>query len=333
MRLRLLAPVTLLALTLSGCAAADAADIAPTEAAPSTEPAVAEPENEAPPLTAPGAFGDDCGAVVTLDELATSVGAADLPALDAPTTAMAAVAVRTLGGIACTWRWPDAAGRVSLTLLPVQAAIDEAPGESCYESSDGTQTLTTCRFASAVGEWWFTGSVELPASSATDPSIAVMSLTSAFGVRAGSTPAEVPVPPDGTWGLVPECASLASSVDAAAAFGVDLAATPGNLAGEADPGLYTAIFASGWRGCHWNGDTVFVESVMLRGAGWAATDAAGIESAEPIDVAGAASALAMPDGGRVEVRATDGANLVTTFASDAEDAAALASLLLGTMAG
>ncbi|GEM_PF-6530157 len=329
MRFRLLAPIALLALTLSGCAAADASDIEPTEPAPATEPAVVEPTPEPDPVpTAPAeAFDGDCGVLATDDELAMAAGAALRP--DPASTSWTAIAVRAVGGLSCSWSGgePGWAPRVSLTVLPADVEVSD-PETYCYG--------VACRFTSRIGTWWFTGTVEPVAGM--DPEMAVMSLESAFGVRASQY---VPVDreqPAGTWTEVPDCDPLAASADTSVVTDVALTANPTNLPGEADPGLYAAVTASGAIGCLWDGARAGFETVLVPGAGWAVGEAPA--DAEPVELAGAVAAAFVPEVAqqrRPTVLATDGANLMIVAnqlpdgTDPAEPTAALASALLAAM--
>ncbi|BDZ65951.1 hypothetical protein [Agromyces mangrovi Wang et al. 2018] len=227
MRLRLFAPLALLVLTLSGCAAADASDIAPTEPAPATEQAIVEPTPEAKPVPAAPAeaFDGDCSVLVTEDELAMAAGAALEP--NPAATSWTSIAVRAVGGLSCSWSGgePGWAPRVSLTVLPADVEVSD-PETYCYG--------VACRFASRVGEWWFTGTVEPVAG--VDPEMAVMSLESAFGVRASQYVSVAIDRPVDSWGEVSDCASLAASADTTAVTDVALDVGSGSVAGEALPG-------------------------------------------------------------------------------------------------
>lgn len=278
------------------------------------------------------ALDGDCSVVATDSEVAAATGG-PVTATPYPGDHMPDWTVLGLGGIRCAWA-PESGSGVWVTVIPIaavgQAVIDDAGSSEpyCYGSDSGFGPQDACSFSTAVGDWWFAGVVYAAIGSEVAASDATAALIADFSARAASHAATIPTRLDGTWNGVPDCDMLDERVDTTST-GLDLEATAGNQPGEAGPGFYGAVTASGQQTCFWeaDGETV-AETGILPGAWWVVDRQATLAGAEPV-AAGSLRAVAVPDSdgsGSVTVYATDGVNLVTSRGTTGVDQ-------LGALAG
>jgi hypothetical protein len=278
-----------------------------------------------PIATAPSiAFDGDCAAAATVGEVSDATGGVVTPWTGSP-SARGDRAIRSLGGIRCGWS-PHTGSGVWVTVIPIaaveQAIIDdESDGQPfCYGSYVGEDEQGACSFSTTVGDWWYAGVVYTAIGSGIDPTDAVDDLVAAFGTRASMAAAVVPTRPDGAWAAVPDCDTQDDLVDTVPIVGVDLTASPSDNPGEAGPGFYGALTASGQRTCVWgSADQLQSITVELLPAGWwAVENMASRPGATRVHVDGLREAVLVPataSGEPETLYATDGANLAAVHSN------------------
>lgn len=263
------------------------------------------------------AFGGDCSVVATEQEVSSATGG-QVTRLTTTLASDGDQAIRSLGGIRCIWNARIGQG-VWVTVIPVAAAgadvvTDLSHGQPlCYSSDGGSGAQDACSFSRTVGEWWYAGVVYSGIGSGIAPTDAIDELVADFSARVSAHPAVISPPVDGAWASVPECEMQAAAVDTVAVLGEELHAVTGNSPGEAGPGFYGALEATGQRTCYWQSGDSTVEIGLLPGGGWVVDQMADLPGATALKITGVERAVSIPN--------ADGSALDTLYLSDGSNVA------------
>lgn len=305
------AVIAAVGLTLAACDADPTPSATPTvDPSPSSTPADAAPT--APELIADGA----CDALLTDAEVSSATGFDLVASPDARSDAD--IVVETLGGITCGWE--DATGpQVWLTVHPrssVDAFVDAEEPLRCYGA---------CAFSRPVGDAWFAGVVYTSDGTDASATAAIETLAGVIAPRLEEPATPAPWSPSGAWGAT-SCEQLAG-LDVSPLLDGDATVGEGSVAGEAGPGVYLSMVATGWATCTAaapNGTQAGFR--MIPAAGWAVAAAADAGGAT-VPVAGHPDAVVERDpAGWGRLLATDGANLVIVDLVSGTDEGAAATV-------
>lgn len=319
-------PLALCVVLLAACAPTPQEQPAPAPVAESTP----TPSTQ-PPAGAVPAFGGDCANMLAPEQLQPIIGGGivdtatwsaqnhwDPDFVPAPELAYGAAA----GGLECSWRATEGAS-LSITVLAMPTRVMPTHLDFTEPRCDERYDMLECRASRTVGETWLLALQQHGFDADADTSGLVAALDAA-GANLAGHPSPVPAERTDAWWNLPGCEELGSRIGLADLIGEGyhegvpegtLATAETTLLEHAGLGLTCPWFAFSEAELHH--DAVTLEVAPGAASQWERL--VDHPSAAAIEVLGAASAMTVPDQGRIV--ATDGVNviIVTGYEEDSGD--------------
>ena len=323
----------------------------PTETAPTPTPTetapTPTPEEPPAPVTGVMPFGGECANTLTDEEVDALRGVGMFRSDYRWETGANTV----LGGIDCVWVSEESYLNVTLHLYAfpesvVPDGVRAAAVDGCVPI-EGQESRVECSATAIVDGMWLLVRASGPADQVTQEGIGAL-LASASG-RLGDHEPGTPATPTSDWWAALDCASIAAAVDPAT-YGFERVAlleqqSTSSYASDRPEGI--SFLAGAASGCdlHFtsgsgegtSGEVVTV--TIVPGGAVAFPTAVDAEHSEPVDVAGAQAAVAVPgldryEGSPAVLVVTDGVNILMVtpdWVRETADVAGVAGAVLALM--
>lgn len=295
-----------------------------TTATPTPTPTPTPTTPPAPPAEGVLAFGGQCAAVVTDEEVGAALGR-PMARNDEP---WLTGAYRALGGLDCFWTSSDEynAAAVRFVAYPADVVPETVLTAAAAGGCPPEWTPFGCAVAGVVGDTWIMVSASDTASDTADATQALYDLAADRVARhsAAVAPART-----AQWWTLPPCADLVGRLDAAA-LGYDRIEITERVADmQTSPGDATQVpeVAGTSRWCEMQAvrdgqpdgwANIFIEMVAGGGLDFGTVAAAAVS---PVQIAGAQAAYVVHDNSRLDggsdlLALTDGTNVLTVRGAD-----------------
>jgi hypothetical protein len=281
------AALVVVAASLAGCAEQPAPASAPTptaSASPAPTPeAVVGPER---------LFGGDCGALFTVEELASVVGSPLAVQATERDLDPEYVAPAQLGGLSCNWSESPDAGSTGLSVVVLPESAFTGPDSVDPECTEGYG----CGFTATSNGFTVHGVLYDPSAPTADTVAAYEALVVRFTAAVSAETQPERYLPAGIWPADIDCLSLDAQRLVGAAIG-EPGLAPDAVGGDAEPnrGYYRAGEAADLTACGWWSADRSVRLQVLPGGAWIEDEVAAVAGAAPATVPGATSAYVVDD--------------------------------------